>query len=365
MKLTESNPVRIRDALKSAGRYEHSLFLALAEVTFSVKSNSRGLIEYLETYFRDFILSSQTRPADYEIFALEAPSFDVTAGPGRELIPVERGMPGKAVKESYIELDGLRVVKKNQTGLFFIFDRNTHIAAGPCLENANQVVNFVNSRFIQYRLNRKALLLHAAGIQCNGKGMALAGFSGAGKSTLALHIMNHGTSFVSNDRIMIEKGNSGMRMYGVAKMPRINPGTIVHNKSLFSILTREERVRYRSIEREKLWDLEEKHDAFIDEAFGRGRFTLSASFDCLVILNWDRNKNGISCSTVDLATRRDLLPAVMKSSGIFFLKEANSGYIEHTEANYIEYFSGIDVYEITGGCDFEKGADICMEILGR
>jgi HprK-related kinase B len=257
------------------------------------------------------------------------------------------------------------VVKKNKTGMFFIFDRNTHIAAGPCLKNANQVVNFVNSRFIQHRLNRKALLLHAAGVQFNGKGMSLAGFSGAGKSTLALHIMNHGTSFVSNDRIMIEKKDGGMRMYGVAKMPRINPGTIIHNKSLLRILKREEVVRYRSIERETLWDLEEKHDAYIDEVFGKGRFTLSAPFDCLVILNWDRAKNGISCSKVDLASRRDLLPAVMKSSGIFFLKQENSGYIEHTQAAYIEYFSEIDIYEITGGCDFEKGAEICMEIFGN
>ena len=365
MKLTESSPELILSALKNADRYDHSLFLALAEVTFCVKSNSRDLIEYLETYFRNFVYSSLERPADYEILALDTPFFDFQTGAGRELTPVERAIAGKSVKESYIQLDDLRVVKKNKTGLFFIFDSNHHIAAGPCLENANQVINFVNSRFIQYRLNRKALLLHAAGVQFNGKGMSLAGFSGAGKSTLALHLMNHGTSFVSNDRILMEKGSRGMQMYGVAKMPRINPGTIIHNKNLTSILTKEELVRYRSIDTEKLWELEEKYDAVIEEVYGRGRLALSAPFDCLVILNWDRNKNGISCSTVDLAERRDLLPAVMKPAGIFFIKEKNSGHLEHTEANYIDYFSGVDVYEITGGCDFETGADICMEIIGR
>ena len=64
----------------------------------------------------------------------------------------------------------------------------------------------------------------------------MAGFSGAGKSTLALHVMSLGATFVSNDRVMVAEtpaNDSGApMMYGVAKHPRINPGTAMNNPDL-------------------------------------------------------------------------------------------------------------------------------------
>ena len=102
------------------------------------------------------------------------------------------------------------------------------------------------------------------------------GFSGTGKSTLALHIMRSGTDFISNDRVMVEKAFQQHTMYGVAKMPRINPGTVLNNDSLQSVIPEQERLEFEALPPDELWDLEHKYDAFIDHCFGRRKFTLGS-----------------------------------------------------------------------------------------
>ena len=77
-----------------------------------------------------------------------------------------------------------------------------------------------------------------------GAGLVIAGFAGAGKSTLALEIMGHGTDFISNDRVMVSRQGQTLTMAGVAKMPRINPGTVLNNPNLASVMNAEDRARF-------------------------------------------------------------------------------------------------------------------------
>jgi HprK-related kinase B len=153
--------------------------------------------------------------------------------------------------------------------------------------------------------------------------LALAGFCGAGKTTLALHLMNQNGIFVSNDRLMIEKNSSGLIMHGVAKMPRINPGTVLNNPSLGRITTPEEQARFSKLDEADLWDLVYKLDAPIENCFGPDRFILSAPMQRLVLLNWKRNADPLEIEKVNLTERRDLLPAFIKSVGPFFLPQGN------------------------------------------
>ncbi len=360
MKFDSMNARQAVSALKNVCRYEHDLFLDFSGISFRVASNAGALIRFLESYFRDFVIPENDNPVTFEVFAFDDPDFSFAPPEGLTFKPVNRELPEKRVKESFLQLDGVRVVRKNKTGMFMFFDVNHQIVAGPCVLNSNQVVNFINSLFIRYHLNRNGLLLHAAGIVYNGNGMAIAGFSGAGKSTLALHIMNLNPAvcFVSNDRIVAA-------MQGVAKMPRINPGTIINNESLCYILDPEKINAYNAMPPEALWHLEEKYDAFIDEAFGKNRFALGAPFTSLVILNWKKGGGPVSVSKVNLSQKQSLLPAVMKSPGIFFMDEGKGGFLRHTQENYLDFFNAVDVYEIRGGYDFENGAEICMDILNR
>ena len=272
--------------------------------------------------------------------------------------------PGKTkIKEEYADLVDGRLVRKRLTGMVFVFGGDRHVAIGPCVQNDNQVVNFINNRFIEFLIKGGCLLFHAAGVAWKGKGLVISGFSGAGKSTLALHIMRSGTNFISNDRVMIERGVQQLTMYGVAKMPRVNPGTVLHNDSLRSVIPDAQRRQFEALSPDALWNLEHKYDAFIDECFGRGKFKLSCPMAGLVVLNWKRIEAPCEAHRVDLEARKDLMPAFIKSVGLFFEMDDPAHSLDFSEEAYLELLKGCPVLEITGGIDFETASRACLDFV--
>ncbi|WP_462325667.1 HprK-related kinase B [Desulfoplanes sp.] len=332
-----------------------SLAVKLGGLVIDVTTNSFKLNHNLQDYFQEFMVHG--RPADIQITVheAEAPALDLD-------FSVKEPEPGKSkIKEEWVDLVDGRIVRKRITGMHFIFTRDEHLAIGPCEVNPNQVINFINNRFIEYKLQQGCLLGHAAGVRTRDRGMAMAGFSGMGKSTLALHIMNRGTDFVSNDRVIVENLFKGPRFYGVAKHPRINPGTALNNPNLAGIVTEEDKKRFQAMSTDELWSLEYKYDALIDECYGPGRFTLEAPLDAVVILNWQRNDEPTRISTVKLMDRQDLLPAFMKSRGLFYLPLYDQE--EPGIEDYISCLRGCTIIEISGGVDFDKAARACMAFL--
>ena len=291
---------------------DHVLELRFAECRIRVKVNRFDIALRLGEYFSPF--RDDAGAPDMEITVHEAPEprFSVP-------FDIKPPDPGKdKIKEEYVSTPDGRIVRKRLTGMVFLFGGGEHLAIGPCLANLNQIVNFINNRFIEWQLCRGNLLGHADGVQWKGRGLALAGFSGAGKSTLALHIMSMGATFVSNDRLMIEKSGHGLMMRGVAKLPRINPGTILNNPDLNDVMTEAERERFSKLPSPELWKLEHKYDADIESCFGPDRFTLESPMDALAILSWRRGRGAAACRPVVLDERADRLPAFMKETGLFF-----------------------------------------------
>jgi HprK-related kinase B len=295
-----------------------TLHLELGSWIIKVSSNSAELTRELTAYFGSFVCGQAGRH-DLEIIALETPDLDT----GCEYI-IKRPDPGKTnIKEEFFDLPDGRIVRKRLTGMVFLFGGQHHLAVGPCLENSNQVVNFINNRLIQLELDQGALLAHAAGVHYKEIGLALAGFSGMGKSTLALHMMSLGLDFISNDRLLVRRENGAASMTGVAKLPRINPGTALNNPRLAGIIPEPERSRFASLSQDDLWELEHKYDVDIARFFGSGRFKLRGRFHSLGILNWKRTGKTTACRQVDLRQRLDLLQAFKKSPGLFFLPQEN------------------------------------------
>jgi HprK-related kinase B len=332
------------------------LALIFGDCVVTVASNHPDVIASLTSYYEPFLTSG--RDADITVTVHEAPApamaFRYTVKPPD---------PGKTkIKEEYVEFTDGRIVRKRLTGMVFIFGEGDNVAVGPCFENINQVINFINNRYIEWMLCKGCLLGHAAGVILGGKGLAMAGFSGAGKSTLALHLMNEGGTFVSNDRLMIEPTPSGLTMHGVAKMPRINPGTALNNPLLRRIMTLEEQERFSEFDQEDLWELEHKYDAPISDCYGPNRFVLSAALQALLLLNWKRGDGPVEMERVDLADRRDLLPAFMKSVGLFFLPHGDCAMSDLSEATYIDFLSRCSVWELRGGIDFKAATGKCLEL---
>ncbi len=338
--------------------FPHVIRLRLGEVHIHTRTNSEELAERLHEYM-GFFLDKQDGEPDILITAVQAESPELDLD-----LTIKQPGPGKTkIKEEFIDIHGGRIVRKRITGMVFGFGKGLNIAVGDCVTHRNQVTNFINNRFMQWTLNHGYILGHAAGVKLGDKGLAIAGFSGAGKSTLALHMMNLGTTFVSNDRLLVKKTADCLDMLGVAKLPRINPGTIVHNEKLWPILSEEERARFLAMPKEELWSLELKYDAFIDELYGADKFELSAPMQGLVILNWNHNEGPAQIREINPAQRSDLLPAFIKSPGLFYEPDGLEPEIAFSQDVYVDHLSACKVFEVTGGVDFDHTANTFLDFL--
>ena len=333
-----------------------SLFLQLGNLSVEVLSNRPEVIADLGDYYRLMSVESGG-PAGLTIHALEAPAWDC----GLDLA-IKQPEPGKEkIKEEYLDLNGGRLVRKRLTGMVFLFGPDTNLALGPCLENPNQVINFINNRQLQKGLQQGALLAHAAGIAHHGKGLALAGQAGMGKSTLALHLMSRGAAFVSNDRLLVSRNGEGVFMEGVAKLPRINPGTALNNPHLQSVMPPGDHERFAALAPEKIWDLEHKYDVDVNACFGPGRINLAGPMHALAILDWARNGADTRVEEVDLAGRDDLLASFMKEPGVFYLPP--EGQAQPGPDKYLAMLRGARCLAVSGGVDFDAAAGLLLARL--
>ncbi|MBF0225227.1 MAG: HprK-related kinase B [Desulfobacterales bacterium] len=354
------NPIDIKSLITEI-RQEYSaqytLYLSFGECHVSVSCNNQEIIKDLSLYYKPFLSTSNF--SDIHITVHESEQININSTLKQNLPE-----PGKRkIKEEYIDIQDGRIVRKKLTGLVFIFGSGNHLCIGPCKINLNQVVNFINNRYIEFLLCKGCLLGHASGIALNKKGLAIAGFAGAGKSTMSLHLMSQGVSFVSNDRLMIEQQNGKLIMHGIAKLPRINPGTILNNPDLSTILDEESKKNFSKMSIEELWHLEEKYDVPIDECFKGSNFTLKAEMIGLVILNWKKGNMPFKINEVSLHERFDLLPAFMKSSGLFFYPSENSNIAVPNLENYSNLLSLCKVWEFSGGIDFDAATSVCLDLI--
>jgi HprK-related kinase B len=334
----------------------HRLGLELSGWTCRVESNSAELIEKLKHYFKPCLAEVETPAITIVAIQTPPPEFGVDYTDW----PREPGKTGR--KEEFADIEGGRMIHKVRTGMQFLLGETTRLAVGPCLENDNQIINFILTQHISSLLADGCAICHAAAIEHRGKGLMFAGLSGGGKSTLALHLMSRGASFTSNDRVMVKKLDSTVQMYGIPKLPRINPGTALNNPDLDSILTDQRKAELARLGKDELWQLEEKYDVYIDECFGEDRFAYSGHVDALFVLNWDRNSTETTIlSRAQLADRPDLLGAVMKSPGPFWIPRDGSPPSRKPEVDpddYLPHLADLKTFEIKGRADFELACDL-------
>jgi len=367
----------------------HSLFLDLGDCRVEVRSNSKELLAELDAYFGGFV--ALAGPVQVTLTALEGLAPDIPLE-----LQSKEPEPGKArIKEEYADVPGGRLVRKQATGMLFLFGQAVqgdaglapNIAVGPCAQNRNQLVNFLCARYMERRVAAGWLLGHAAGVaqapEIGGKALALCGFAGMGKSTLALHLVARGCDFLSNDRVLVEpRPGFAPILHGIPKHPRLNPGTALGNPELAPHLARALpdalRNAYAGLPPESLYAVEDKYDALIDDCFGHGdaqehatapldrarpeRFRLAAPLAGLVVLNWRHGTGPVLPRRVELAQRPDLLEALRKPPGVFYLPGALET-ARLTAAQCLETLAGVPVLELTGGSAFAAGAQACFDFL--
>tara|TARA_R110000803_G_scaffold69505_4_gene131928 strand:+ start:1080 stop:2198 length:1119 start_codon:yes stop_codon:yes gene_type:complete len=335
------------------------LVLGLPDMTIRVRSNSTALLEKLRAYFKHIGIEDGDATVEIQAFECAPPDLALDYVDW----PREVGKMGR--KDALIDLSDGRIVKKVRTGMMFLQSVDHRIAAGPCLENDNQVINFINAQYMNMLQQNGWAICHAAGLVRNGLALGLAGFSGGGKSTLMLHMLNEdGTAFLSNDRLFARRTDKGVFAAGIPKLPRINPGTALNNPCLGSIVTPERRDELASLPASELWDIEEKYDVDIDQIYGPDRIVARAPLCGFLVLNWSHTADApTQINEVNLGQRRDLLAAVMKSSGPFYQLADGSMYTKSSvldEEAYLSTFQGVPFYEVTGRVDFDQIARHCL-----
>ncbi len=341
------------------------LYLAAGSCRIAVRTNSEALMAKLTRYFSSVLVDETA--TDFEIIAIDSPEPNL----GVEFLDWKRE-PGKTGrKDSYFDFPHGRLVRKVKTGLVFLQSDCYRIAAGACADCDNQVINFINAQYMNWLQRKGWLICHAAALVQNNKALAMAGFSGGGKSTLMLHMLEHAdTKYLTNDRLFIRKQSNQVLAAGIPKLPRINPGTIVHNPRLHALIPAAERDALMALPKDELWHLEDKYDVLVDDIYGQDRIIAQAPLAVFLVLNWSRDsQRPFALLPVNLAERRELLTrAIMKSPGPFY--QHPDGHFHHDDEQgdqeaYLAVLDSVPVYEARGKVDFNGLASRCIKLLNE
>lgn len=363
----------------------HVLQLNLPDFPLRLHSNSKALLHTLQHYFEDLVsvvdLDHEDTPwhAEQNLFFYQTDALTPLAET-TEWIDWQRE-PGKigrkdAIFDTEINGQAVRLLRKVKTGMLFLQpapsshkDQISPMAFGPAETRSSQIINFVLTQYLNRHLRHGWLLAHTSGLQIQNQGLAFAGLSGGGKSTLMLHLLEQGQHFISNDRLLLKRGENGLVMRGIPKQPRINPGTIVHNPKLHALISESERGHFLSLPSETLRALEQKYDAPVNTLFFPGCYWSEAPLNALFILNWQaQSAEQTQVTLVDLSQRTDLLPAIMKTPGPFYARD-EKGFLKNgfqpDPQDYLSLLKECRVYEITGNIDFDAAQQQVLQIIKR
>ncbi len=340
-RLLEENPVR-----------PAPVTIAHPAVTLNVYSNHPALLHELAGYFQPWCGNAESSTV-IDVFALRHDAFELddTFTPW----PRETGKSGQ--KESYRDYPDGRLIYKHKTGMLFVQSDQYKLALGPVDQHPNQIINFVNNQYMNWLQQRDWLICHAAALCFRGQAIAIAAFSGGGKSTQMLHCLDHPEmKFLTNDRLFIKLDGQHVCASGIAKLPRINPGTIVHNPKLSPLISSKLKQELINLPPQELWHLEQKYDVNIDHIYGQQRIQTVARLATLIILNWTHSDaKPCTISPIDLELHPELLNAIVKSQGPFFQtsqSEFTHALTYQPDKDYLAALKQMAVFEVSGHIDF-------------
>jgi HprK-related kinase B len=141
----------------------------------------------------------------------------------------------------------------------------------------------------------------------------------------------------------------------------------VNNPRLFPLIDEPQRIKLQQLDRQALWVLEDKYDADIHTLYGSGRIQHETALQKFLVLNWRHDAEApVHVDRVDITARPELLAAIMKPSGPFYV-DAQGRFNEDDNmpdaAQYLEALADVSVYEAGGRIDFERLQAICLDSL--
>ncbi|ADZ90659.1 HprK-related kinase B [Marinomonas mediterranea] len=348
------------------------------ELQVQVFSNHNALLKELTAYYKSYaspLDDASSNTADNASNHTMNIYFVEQDNVGDDLdwleVPREVGKTGR--KEGYLDVEDGRWIKKFKTGMCFLQRKANPVAVGRCSENLAQMVNFINNQFLNHHLRQGFILGHAAAfsrVDANGvaKVTAIAAGSGGGKSTTMLRCLEDSSNlFLTNDRILFEKKTLDdqtpkTQAVGLAKLPRVNPGTLLYSERLRHILPEARQKALLDMPQSELWSLEEKYDVQIEDEYGKDRVALVGELCHLIMLDWSLNSDeSTRLELVDLTKEPTQIEGLRKRPGPFYQDEtgkfADLDVMDSTET-YCTELSNVNVYRLTGKIDFDRAFEL-------
>lgn len=337
--------------------------LTFRGLKFRVFSDDQVILTYLEGYFSGLTEDDSEPHSEQRLYLLnDQPDTSAT-----DWTPVKRTkISPLGLKEAYLDRPDGRWIHKVRTDMVMFQSLTTPIAMGELMKNRSQVVNFINNQFLNHYQQKGYLLGHAAAFDIDGDTTAIAASSGGGKSTLMLRALESDRArFLSNDRILLRPADSDsdsdsdseVDVIGLAKHPRVNPGTLINSERLVSILPPEERARFSGIPKNELWDIEQKYDVMIGQIFGSNKATLSGRLKHLILLDWSLDSpEPTTLVAVDLQENPEALDGLRKSPGPFYQSSDGTFPLEQSQTTevYARNLLGVKVWRLAGRTDFDQ-----------
>lgn len=337
----------------------YALALRFVDVPLAVRTNDREIWARLRTYFSPFVAESV--PDDTDQITL----IQGEAAPAGIFVDVRRGN-GRRPKEAVRDLAGGRLILKRATGVLMGLEPRRAFAIGDLIANLNQAVNLVNACYAKTFLRRGHVLFHASGVTWGGRTAILSGVPGAGKSTTALHLVEEGFHFLSNDRVLAQAAGGRVGVVGYPKQPRVNPGTLLHHPRLVALVKPEDRETLSALPQEELWSFERKSDVDLDTMYGPGTVQLTGTMKCLILLKWRLNSGTYSARRLSPSEGMANLPLFYKDLGAFDLdRPSMAPRTVQDLSRYAAILEQIDILEISGGVDFSALVDLVGEELAK
>lgn len=284
--------------------------------------------------------------------------------PGDGFRVIERG-DGKATKEAVRDVAGGRLILKLRTGMLIGMGATQAFAIGDVKAHLSQAINLINNCYARIILKGGYVLLHASAVSWNGVTVALAGLSGAGKSTAALHLVDQGFRFVSNDRLLARPLGERVEVLGYPKQPRVNPGTLLNHRRLANLLGPERRAELSAMASADLWGLENKLDVDLEQIYGDGTVELRGTLAVLLLLKWKLSGEAFSLRRLDPTSALANVPILRRDLGAFDLEAKSRARAVQELLKFAEVLGRIAVVEVTGKTDFGALVDAARDLVRR
>jgi HprK-related kinase B len=336
------------------------LHLRVADVPLRLVTNEAEIWARLRAYYRAWLSPLSSAAPLLTVKLIQGGPLDADG-----FVDVRRG-EGRRVKEAVRDIAGRRLILKRATGVVMGIASDHAFAVGDLLSFLNQGINLINACYARIIVERGSVLLHASAVSWGGRTAALAGPPGAGKSTSALHLVEAGFQFLSNDRVLARAVRTGVEALGYPKQPRVNPGTLLHHPRLAGLLKPQDAEELGALSPEALWQLERKSDVDVDAIYGAGTFELTGQMEALLLLKWRPGQAGVATRRLEPPEAMANLPLFQKDLGVFDAGRRTGRLDAVAElARYAAVLERVTTVEVTGGVDFSALVDLVGELLAK